>query len=189
MPPRIVPKTSRYPIPENQGQSTRESLVRPSTMKQATMTMTLTAMPLLAIIPPPFCVRHLHGPVTGSDLGLAAGGKEPPTVCPPDRQPRPQWAARGSVLTATRSAHIIRQFPDEEAEPSYQKPNWPAGCCRRPLPLPRRATAAPGAGRLLSAPARARIVTRLAGPRVGAFWKPGDPALISLPGPAWLDPR
>ena len=35
-------------------------------------------------------------------------------------------------------------------------------------------------------PARARIATRLAGPRVGAFWKPGDPALISLPGPAWL---
>src|SRR5258705_6449135 len=26
--------------------------------------------------------------------------------------------------------------------------------------------------------------TRLAGPRFGAFWKPGDPALISLPGPA-----
>jgi hypothetical protein len=22
--------------------------------------------------------------------------------------------------------------------------------------------------------------------RVGGFWKPGDPALISLPGPAWL---
>ena len=34
-------------------------------------------------------------------------------------------------------------------------------------------------------PARAEIATRLAGPRVGAFWKPGDPALISLPGPAW----
>jgi len=26
-------------------------------------------------------------------------------------------------------------------------------------------------------------------PRVGAFWKPGDPALISLPGPAWLGAR
>jgi hypothetical protein len=114
-------------------------LARPSTIRQATMTMTATAMPLLGIIPPPFCVRHLHGPVTGSDLGLAAGGKETPTVRPPDRQPRPQWAARGTVLTATRSAHIIRQFPDEEAEPSYQKPNWPAGYCRRPLPLPRRA--------------------------------------------------
>jgi hypothetical protein len=25
--------------------------------------------------------------------------------------------------------------------------------------------------------------------RVGAFWKPGDPALISLPGPAWLGAR
>jgi hypothetical protein len=31
-------------------------------------------------------------------------------------------------------------------------------------------------------PARARIATRLAGLRVGAFWKPGDPTLISLPG-------
>ena len=38
-------------------------------------------------------------------------------------------------------------------------------------------------------PARARIATRLAGPRVGAFWKPGDPALISFPGPAWLGAR
>ena len=26
-------------------------------------------------------------------------------------------------------------------------------------------------------------------PRVGTFWKPGDPALISLPGPAWLGAR
>ena len=33
-------------------------------------------------------------------------------------------------------------------------------------------------------PARARIATRLAGLRVGAFWKPGDPTLISLPGPS-----
>ena len=31
--------------------------------------------------------------------------------------------------------------------------------------------------------------TRLAGPHVGAFWRPGDPALISLPGPAWLGAR
>jgi hypothetical protein len=38
-------------------------------------------------------------------------------------------------------------------------------------------------------PARARAATRLAGPRVGAFWKPGDPALISFPGPAWLGAR
>jgi hypothetical protein len=35
-------------------------------------------------------------------------------------------------------------------------------------------------------PARARIATRLAGLRVGALWKPGDPTLISLPGPAWI---
>jgi hypothetical protein len=38
-------------------------------------------------------------------------------------------------------------------------------------------------------PARARIASTLARPRVGAFWKPGDPALISLPGPAWLGAR
>jgi hypothetical protein len=38
-------------------------------------------------------------------------------------------------------------------------------------------------------PARARIASRLARPRVGAFWKPGDPALMSLPGPAWLGAR
>src|SRR5262249_22970295 len=34
--------------------------------------------------------------------------------------------------------------------------------------------------------AKAGIAIRLAGPRVGAFWKPSDPALISLPGPAWV---
>ena len=32
LPPRIVPKTFRYPMAENQAQSTRKSLVRPSTM-------------------------------------------------------------------------------------------------------------------------------------------------------------
>jgi hypothetical protein len=31
--------------------------------------------------------------------------------------------------------------------------------------------------------------TRLAGLHVGAFWDPGDPALISLPGPAWPGAR
>jgi hypothetical protein len=35
----------------------------------------------------------------------------------------------------------------------------------------------------------ARMATRLAGLHVGAFWDPNDPALISLPGPAWLDGR
>ena len=43
-----------------------------------------------------------------------------------------------------------------------------------------RDTASPGIGRLEANSAR------LAGPHVGAFWKPGDPALISLPGPARL---
>jgi NAD(P)-dependent dehydrogenase (short-subunit alcohol dehydrogenase family) len=38
-------------------------------------------------------------------------------------------------------------------------------------------------------PFRARSVARLAGPRVGAFWRLGDPAWISLPGPAWLGAR
>src|SRR5438132_9322752 len=47
--PRIVQKTSRYPMAENHAQSTRKSLVRPSTMKQATMTITATAMALLGI--------------------------------------------------------------------------------------------------------------------------------------------
>src|ERR1700687_344729 len=73
LPPRIVPKTSRYPMAENQAQSTRKSLVRPSTMKEATMTITATAMALLGISTPS-CVRHVHGPVTGSHLGLAQKG-------------------------------------------------------------------------------------------------------------------
>jgi hypothetical protein len=33
---------------------------------------------------------------------------------------------------------------------------------------------------------RGRMAPGLAGLRVGAFWEPGDPALISLPGPARL---
>jgi hypothetical protein len=33
--------------------------------------------------------------------------------------------------------------------------------------------------------ARATGSTRLAGLYAGAFWEPGNPALISLPGPAW----
>ena len=115
----------------------------------------------------------------GAGRGWKGDADSPPAISPTS-------AAMGSLgyrtHSHTKGPHIIRQFPDEEAEPSYQRPNWPAGYCRRPLPLPRRATAAPGAGRLLSAPASARIATRLAGPRVGAFWKPGDPALISSPG-------
>ena len=31
-----------------------------------------------------------------------------------------------------------------------------------------------------------RMAPGLAGLRIGAFWEPGDSALISLPGPAWL---
>src|SRR5438552_9600804 len=66
--PRIVQKTSRYPMAENHAQSTRKSLVRPSTMKQATMTITATEMALLGISTP-LWVRRPHGPVTGSHLG------------------------------------------------------------------------------------------------------------------------
>jgi dTDP-4-amino-4,6-dideoxygalactose transaminase len=32
-----------------------------------------------------------------------------------------------------------------------------------------------------------RMAPGLAGLRVGVFWEPGDPALTSLPGPAWLN--
>jgi hypothetical protein len=51
-------------------------------------------------------------------------------------------------------------------------------CYRRPAGRHRRVPAG-----------QSRIATRLAGPRVGAFWKPADPALISLPGPPWLGAR
>jgi hypothetical protein len=43
-----------------------------------------------------------------------------------------------------------------------------------------------GFDRWLLEPALKRNRARLAGPRVGAFWRLGDPAWISLPGPAWL---
>src|SRR6202043_1917576 len=91
LPPRIVPKTSRYPMAENQAQSTRKSLVRPSTMKQATMTITATAMPLLAYLPP-WCVRHLHFPVTGRTWGWrrAERRRGPQSARPADREPRPE---------------------------------------------------------------------------------------------------
>ena len=32
-------------------------------------------------------------------------------------------------------------------------------------------------------------IARLAEPRLGVFWRLGDPAWISLPGPAWLCAR
>src|SRR5215471_19655853 len=51
LPPRIVQKTPRYPTPENQAQSTRKLLVRPSMMREARMTTTATATPLLGITP------------------------------------------------------------------------------------------------------------------------------------------
>src|SRR5207245_5874139 len=85
--PRIVQKTSRYPMAENQAQSTRKSLVRPSTMKQATMTITAAAMALLGISNS-LRVRHAHGPVTGSHLGLATSRREQ-TARPVGREPRP----------------------------------------------------------------------------------------------------
>ena len=112
-------------------------------------------------------------------MGLAAGGKETPRVRPPDRQPRPQWAAWGTALTATRSAPILSDSSQmKKPNPHIRSRTGRLGIAVDHFPSPD----APGAGRLLSAPASARIATRLAGPRVGAFWKPGDPALISSPG-------
>src|ERR1700736_2307723 len=93
LPPRIVPKTSRYPRAENQAQSTRKSLVRPSTMKEATMTITATAMPLLGISTSLVC-SYAHGPVTESHLGLATGRKETRSTRPAGREPRPEREPR-----------------------------------------------------------------------------------------------
>src|SRR5215472_16426019 len=50
LPPRIVQKTPRYPTAENQAQSTRKLLIRPSMMREARMTTT-TATTLLGITP------------------------------------------------------------------------------------------------------------------------------------------
>src|SRR5207237_10785489 len=68
LPPRIVQNTPVYPIAENQVQSTRKSVVRPSTTKHATMTITATEMALLGI-PASLCARLVRGPATGSHLG------------------------------------------------------------------------------------------------------------------------
>src|SRR5215471_21670444 len=86
LPPRIVQKTPRYPTAENQAQSTRKLLVRPSMMREARMTTTATATPLLGITPPSW-VRHLHVRVTGL-LGLATGRKRRGQPAPPDFSPK-----------------------------------------------------------------------------------------------------
>src|SRR5713101_8709230 len=62
--PRMVQKTSKYPTAENHSQSTRKSLASPSAIRQATMTMIATAMPLHRISQPPSCVPDRHDPPT-----------------------------------------------------------------------------------------------------------------------------
>src|SRR5260221_224765 len=47
--PKMVQKTSKYPTVENHSQSSRKSLASPSAIRQATMTMIATAMPLQRI--------------------------------------------------------------------------------------------------------------------------------------------
>src|SRR6202022_913787 len=73
--PRIVQKTSRYPMVENHAQSTRKSLVRPSTMKEATMTITATAMALLGISTSLVC-SSCSWPSDRVALGAGDGRKE-----------------------------------------------------------------------------------------------------------------
>src|SRR5215831_12405053 len=81
LPPRIVQKTPRYPTAENQAQSTRKLLVRPS-MREAKMTTTATAMPLLGISTSLVCSSS-SCPGDWVTLGLATGRKETRQPAPP----------------------------------------------------------------------------------------------------------
>src|SRR5437667_6261882 len=104
--PRIVQKTSRYPMAENQAQSTRKSLVRPSTMKEATMTITATAMPLLGISTS-LVVRHVHGPVTGVAFAAGSGQKGDDGQSAPPVVNLGRNASPDTVPSAARIGHVI----------------------------------------------------------------------------------
>ena len=60
-----------------------------------------------------------------------------------------------------------------------------------PLLHPRSRSRSPSTSRRLAAGAASvgPYGTRLAGLHIGAFWEPDYPALISLPGPAWVGAR
>src|ERR1700730_11646677 len=97
--PRTVQKTSRYPMAENQAQSTRKSLVRPSTMKEATMTITATAMALLGISTS--LVRSsCSWPSDRVAFGAGDGRKETRTARPAGREAQPGTLVQDSVPTA-----------------------------------------------------------------------------------------
>ena len=85
------------------GKSTRKPLVRPSTMRQATMTITATAMPLLGkssslVCSSSSCPRDWVAP------GLGTGRKETPTARPTGREPRPERESRTLYLQLPESA-------------------------------------------------------------------------------------
>src|SRR5215469_3957076 len=105
LPPSIVQKTPRYPTAENQTQSTKKLLVKPSTMREARMTTRATAMLLLGISTS--LVRSSSScPSDRVALGLATGRKETRIAAPPvvnlGRNVSP-----GHRTTAARVGHVI----------------------------------------------------------------------------------
>ena len=107
----------------------------------------------------------------------------------------------GELATATDTVAPGAECPLESAGPH---PDRSPSRKRLPNRARRsgRTNGRPNSGRSIGASGRgrldrleaawlafARMATRLAGLHVGAFRDPGDPALISLPGPAWRDAR
>src|SRR3974377_2339631 len=116
LPPRIVQKTSRYPTAENQAQSTRKLLVRPSTMRQAKMTMTAIVMPLLGISLSVCSSCSL--PADGVTPGASEGGKETPAArrlrTPAGTYPQPPQSA----VILTEGCRIKKRRRDPHQRPA-----------------------------------------------------------------------
>jgi hypothetical protein len=66
---KTVQKTPTYPIVENHAQSTTQSLARPSTMREATMTAIATPMRPQAMLPLPS--RVSRDPLTADDASVS----------------------------------------------------------------------------------------------------------------------
>jgi hypothetical protein len=105
---RIVQKTPRYPPAESHAQSTRKLLVRPSTMREARMTMAATVMPLLGI-PPSLVGSSCAWP--SDRVATRPAGREPrPEGEPGTPYPQPPWVghailAHGHRLKKRRDPH------------------------------------------------------------------------------------
>src|SRR5216684_3554228 len=120
--PKMVQKTSKYPTVENHSQSTRKSLASPSAIRQATMTMIATAMPLHRI-------SHLHpaSPIVmtrrqGYHCQAQSGGSayDPGPDIPVEIGDLAGRTIRHRLSARSQPACLYSILPDEGAKASIQ---------------------------------------------------------------------